>query len=136
MPTTFAARARSERRGELSLNQTAVLGLLRKFGSITPGEVALRLRIQPQGLTRTLAALDELGLVVRMPDPDDGRQSLLTITDTGIAALSAEMRPRDEWVARAVRQELTAAETDLLVVAAALLERLSEVDADIAPTEP
>jgi DNA-binding MarR family transcriptional regulator len=133
--TSFAARARAERRGVLSLNQTAVLGLLHKHGTLTPGELAHRLRTQPQALTRTLAALEEQGWLRRMPDPSDGRQSLLTITATGRHAITEEMQPRDEWVADVLRRELTDAERDVLLVAARLLERLSEVDADIARVE-
>ena len=119
----------------LSLNQTAVLGLLVKQETITPGEVAHRLRMQPQALTRTFAALEEQGWTRRLPDPSDGRQSLLTITAAGREVLADEMRPRDAWVAAAMERELTAAEIELLVVAARLLERLSEVDAAVAPAE-
>jgi DNA-binding MarR family transcriptional regulator len=133
--TGFAARARAERRGVLSLNQTAALGLLVKQETLTPGEIAHRLRMQPQALTRTFAALEEQGWARRLPDPSDGRQSLLTITTTGREVLADEMRPRDEWVATVIERELTAAERDLLVVAARLLERLAEVDASVAPAE-
>jgi DNA-binding MarR family transcriptional regulator len=91
--------------------------------------------MQPQALTRTFAALEEQGWARRLPDPSDGRQSLLTITAAGREVLADEMRPRDEWVATAIERELTAAECDLLVVAARLLERLAEVDAQVAPTE-
>lgn len=133
--TGLASRARAERRGALSLNQTAVLGLLIKQKSITPGEVAHRLRTQPQALTRTFAALEEQGWMRRLPDPADGRQSLLTITASGREMIVDEMRPRDEWLAQAMERELTEAECDLLVVAARLLERLAEVDASVAPAE-
>jgi DNA-binding MarR family transcriptional regulator len=134
--TSFAARARAERRGLLSLNQTAVLGLLHKYGTLTPGELAHRLRTPPQALTRTFAALEEHGWLRRTPDPSDGRQSLLTITTSGRRVLGDEMRPRDEWVADVLRRELTPAERDVLVVAARLLERLAEVDASIARVGP
>jgi len=93
------------------------------------------LRLQPQALTRTFAALEEQGWVKRMPDPADGRQSLLIITASGRQVLADEMRPRDEWVASVMESELTPAERDLLVVAAQLLERLSEVDSAIARVE-
>jgi DNA-binding MarR family transcriptional regulator len=121
----FAARARAERAGAISLGQTAVLRQLQKAGAITPGAVADRLLTQPQSLSRTLAALEEQGWIRRRPDPDDGRQSLLEITSAGTEVLAAEMRPREIWLAGALEQ-LTDAERDLLVIAAGLLERLSE----------
>lgn len=126
--TSLAARARTERGGVLSLNQTAVLGRLYKCGAMTPGEVALRLNMRPQALTRTFAALEEHGWARRVPDPSDGRQSLLSITDAGRDALGAEMRPRAEWLANAMASELTETERDILVLAARLLDRLAEVD--------
>ncbi len=134
--TSLAARARVERGGALSFNQTAVLGQLFKGGAMTPGELAERLRVQPQSLTRTFTALDERNLVRRMPDPGDGRQSLLSITAAGRRVLGEDMRPRDIWLARTIERELTVAEREILVVAAKLMERLSEVDASPAQVEP
>ncbi len=132
--TLLASRARAERRGALTLNQTALLGQLYKYGAMTPGEVAHRLRTLPQALTRTFAAVEERGWLRRTPDPSDGRQSLLTITPAGVLALSDEMRPRDTWLAGAL-ESLTPAERQLLVLAAGLLERLAEIDAAPAPRE-
>ena len=125
-----------ERAGVLSFNQAAVLGQLFKGGAMTPGEMADRLRMQPQSLTRTFAALDERGWVRRMPDPGDGRQALLSITAQGRRALADDMRPRDVWLAETIARELTEAERDVLVIAGRLMERLSEVDATPARVEP
>jgi DNA-binding MarR family transcriptional regulator len=133
--TGLAARARSERGGVLSLNQTAVLGRLHRCGAMTPGEIAHRLHMRPQALTRTFAALEEHGWTRRVPDPSDGRQSLLSITPAGYRALAEEMRPRDVWLAGAMAEALTPVERDLLVLAARLLERLADVDAAAARSE-
>lgn len=134
--TMLAARARVERAGELSLNQTAVLGLLLRGGAMTPGEIAERMRVRPQSLTRAFAVIEERGWVSRMSDVRDGRQSLLSITAKGHQALSAEMRPRDVWLAHVVAETLTEAERDLLVIAGRLMERLAYVDTSPAPVEP
>jgi len=133
--TMLASRTRAERLGELSLNQVAILGWLAKTGLMTPGEVAQRLRTQPQSITRTLAGLEAARLVSRTPDPDDGRQSLLTITASGRRALAAEMAPRDVWLAEAISQVLTSSERELLVLASELMERLAELDAASAVVE-
>ena len=112
--TALAARARAERGGELSLNQTAVLGRIVTQGPITPGEVADQLRMLPQSLTRTFAALEAAGYVRRMADPEDGRQSLLVVTAAGRIAINAEMVPRDRWLARAMAAVLTEDERESL----------------------
>ncbi|MGX7678896.1 MarR family winged helix-turn-helix transcriptional regulator [Jatrophihabitans sp. DSM 45814] len=131
--TSLAARARAQRRGALSLNQVAVLGWLLRAGPMTPGEVASRLRLQPQSLTRTLNKLEEADLAQRNIDPSDGRQSLLTITASGRKSLRDEMRPRNQWLATAMSETLTEAERKSLVLAAGLMQRLAEVDASLAP---
>lgn len=133
--TALAARARAERKGDLSLNQVAVLGRVATQGPITPGEVAAQLRTMPQSLTRTFAVLEEIGYVHRMPDPSDGRQSLLAITAAGRGALRAEMIPRDRWVARAMHTVLSAEERHTLVAAVELMARLVDFGGDVAWAE-
>lgn len=127
--TALAARARAERAGVLTLSQVSVLGWLARVGELTPGEVAARLRMLPQSLTRTFRSLEHNGWVTRVRDPSDGRQSLLMITESGREILAAEVRPRYEWVANSMVQTLTVTERKLLLLAAELLERLAAVDA-------
>jgi len=134
--SALAARTRAEQAGVLTLTETAVLGRLWSAGEMTPRELADRLRLRPQSLTRTLSSLEAGGQLRRTPDPADGRQSLLAITDAGVRALDAEMRPRDRWLAGVITRELSDAERDLLLVAATLMERLAQVDARAAKVEP
>jgi DNA-binding MarR family transcriptional regulator len=133
--TALAARARAERAGLLSLNQTAVLGRVVVHGPITPGEVAGQLGMLPQSLTRTFAALENAGYLRRTPDPADGRQSLLLATTEGRAAIRAEMAPRDRWLARAMAAVLSPEERDQLAHCAELMDRLAEFESDVAPAE-
>ncbi|MEV0719441.1 MarR family transcriptional regulator [Asanoa sp. NPDC050611] len=132
----YSERIRAERAGFLTLTQTAVLGQLYRHGALTPGEIADRLRAKPQTLTRVFATLQERGLITRTPDPDDRRQALVTITDQGRGMLHVEMRPRDRFAAALITQELTAAERDLLAIAADLLERLATAGAPPVRAEP
>jgi DNA-binding MarR family transcriptional regulator len=133
--TALAARARAERGGTLSLNQVAVLGRIVVHGPITPGEVAAQLRMLPQSLTRTFAALEAAGYVRRMSDPDDGRQALLIATADGRSAINAEMAPRDRWLSRAMAALLTEDERALLTRSAELMARLAEFESDVALAE-
>jgi len=127
--TRLARRLRLERPGEgESLLQLTVLALLRSRGPMTPGELAAAERIQPQSLTRTLTALEAAGLVVRRPDPRDGRRSLLTITEDGLQAIRHDVRQRDAWLAAAMAALLSPVERKLLRLAAELMERLAEAD--------
>jgi DNA-binding MarR family transcriptional regulator len=134
--TALAARARAERRGELTLTQVAVLGRIVVLGPITPREVAGQLRMVPQSLTRPLAALESAGLVRRTPDPADGRGALLHATQEGLAALRAEMAPRDRWIAEAVAAVCTPEERRTVLAAAEIMLRVAGYDDGVAPVEP
>ncbi len=123
---SLARRLRLER-NEVGLTalELSVLGHLHRRGALTPGELATAERVQPQSLTRTLAALEVAGLAYRQADPADGRRSLLAIAEPGLTALRAEMEQRDAWLAAAMAAELTATEIGLLRLAGSLLERLA-----------
>jgi len=101
--TSLGRRLRMERPdpGE-PLLQLSVLSHLNRRGPMTPGELAAAERVQPQSLTRTLASLEAAGRILRQPDPDDGRRSLLAIAEAGRLALAGDMRQRDAWLAEAM----------------------------------
>src|SRR5262249_10205758 len=56
----------------------------------------------PSTVSRQAAHLVQLHLVERRADPDDGRASLLAITDAGTALLESARRRRDERIAAIV----------------------------------
>jgi len=107
--------------------ELSVLGLLYR-GPMSAGELAWAERVQPQSLTRTLAALEERGEISRHPDPADRRRSVLSITESGKAVLLADVVQMDSWLAMAMAGELSPAETLLLTMAGELMERLAEAE--------
>jgi len=113
----------------LSLTKLSVLGQLYRRGSMSAAELAALERVQPQSLTRVLAELVEAGLVSRRADVKDGRRLLLDITGDGRTMLTRDMQQRDAWLARAMADELSVTERELLRLAAQLLERLADVEA-------
>ena len=122
-------RMRSERTGmPLNASKLTALGWLFRKGPITPTELAELERIRPQSLTRTLAALEEDGLVRRQPGSHDRRQSLVAITEQGRAALEADMRQRDIWLDAAMDRCLSPTEREMLRLAAQLMTRLAETE--------
>ncbi|WP_255952157.1 MarR family winged helix-turn-helix transcriptional regulator [Streptomyces odontomachi] len=121
-------RLRQERpAGSLTPNQLGVLSHLGRHGPSTPGEVAAAERQRPQSLTRTFAELEAEGLIVRSPDREDRRQSLLSVTPRGRGVLVEDMANRDVWLAAAL-DTLTETEREVLRLAGALMERLAGVE--------
>jgi DNA-binding MarR family transcriptional regulator len=108
------------------LGHGAVLGRLDREGPQSVSDLAAGARMRPQSMAQTVRELEERGLVVRRPDPDDGRRAFVELTDAGLAALEADRAHRDGWLAGALERELTARERALLAEAAPLLRRLAD----------
>ncbi|WP_236794046.1 MarR family winged helix-turn-helix transcriptional regulator [Amycolatopsis sp. GM8] len=120
-------RMRAERdSGGPSALELQVLSRLYRAGTQTPKSVSDGEKIQPQSLTRVLATLEREGLVARRPDPEDGRRSLLNITDGGLATLRAYSVQREEWLADAMARTLSETELELLRIAATIMSRLAD----------
>ncbi|TNC22512.1 MarR family winged helix-turn-helix transcriptional regulator [Amycolatopsis alkalitolerans] len=118
-------RAERDRSGPSAL-ELAVLSRLYRAGTQTPKALSDGEKIHPQSLTRVLAALERDGLVARRTDPEDGRRSLLNITDRGLKTLRAYSEQREEWLAAAMADVLTETERDLLRLAAKVMTRLAD----------
>ncbi len=119
-------RLASERHpdNDLSLTAMAVLGSLYRNGDLTVGELATLELVQPPSMTRTVTCLADAGLVVRRPHETDGRQVVVSLTDSGRTSVLADRRRRDAWLARRLA-DLTPSERAVLREAAPILERLS-----------
>jgi DNA-binding MarR family transcriptional regulator len=123
----LSRRLRIERAStDLSLNQLAVLGTLRRHGPLTVGELAAAERVQPPSMTRTVNCLRDLDLVRREPHPSDRRQVVIHLSDKARRVLDVDRRRRDAWLARQL-PELTADERHLLRQVAPILERLAQI---------
>ena len=109
--------------GAVSPGQHAVLVAL-LGGPRTPRQLAERERVKPPSMTRTVAGLEQLGLVTRANDPKDRRQVLLSLTEAGRASIEATRRRRTEWLARRLAG-MDAEDGRILARAAELLQELA-----------
>ncbi|MFJ1616530.1 MULTISPECIES: MarR family winged helix-turn-helix transcriptional regulator [unclassified Streptomyces] len=108
----------------LTPTQRSVLARLDREGPATTAALARAEYVRPQSMRLTLGALESQGLVGRAPDPADGRKSVMSITDAGLAALTAVRAAKHNWLAEAVAAELDADERLTVARAAELLDRL------------
>jgi len=112
--------------GELTLPETSALIRLDRGGPATATALAKLEQISPQSMGATLGALEARGLVERHPDPDDGRQAQISVTESGSQILRNRRNARTEQLARALSMGFTRSELKQLMVAAPLIERLAQ----------
>jgi DNA-binding MarR family transcriptional regulator len=125
----LARRMRAERPPDgLPNGRLGVLAHLYRGGPCTPSTLAAALHVQPQSLTRTLAALREEGFVTRRRDETDGRQYLIELTQRGFEAMARNVDHRDAWLRERMATELNDTEREVLRLAAGLLDRLADAD--------
>jgi DNA-binding MarR family transcriptional regulator len=77
-------------------------------------------------MAQTLGDLEAEGLITRSADPNDGRRTLIDLSAAGRRELAADRLHREGWLARAIADELSDAEQEVLARAVELLQRLSE----------
>ncbi len=78
----LSRRIRVERSGDdLTFNQLSVLGTLSRYGALPVGELAAHENVKPPSMTRTVACLEDIGLVTRRASPTDGRQVVVDLTE-------------------------------------------------------
>jgi DNA-binding MarR family transcriptional regulator len=71
-----------------------VLAALRRAGAphqLSPGQLIQETMVTSGTMTNRLDRLEELQLITREQDPDDGRGSLVTLTKSGVRAVDAAL---------------------------------------------
>ncbi|CMR00154.1 MarR family transcriptional regulator [Mycobacterium tuberculosis] len=104
----------------VSLSQLSALTTLANEGAMTPGALAIRERVRPPSMTRVIASLADMGFVDRPPHPIDGRQVLVSVSESGAELVKAARRARQEWLAERLAT-LNRSERDILRSAADLM---------------
>ncbi|HXP91734.1 MAG TPA: MarR family transcriptional regulator [Fibrobacteria bacterium] len=110
--------------GDLSWSQMSVLGRLERDGPTTVTVLAKAEGVRPQSMGATVSVMQEAGLVVGEPDPSDGRQTVLSLTDSCRELVRANRAARVDWLFRAIRSNLSAREQETLAKGVELLRRL------------
>jgi DNA-binding MarR family transcriptional regulator len=66
---------------DLNVTSYTLLGTLSEFGPRRAADLAELFALDKGSVSRVIHQLLELGLVERTPDPDDGRASIISVTD-------------------------------------------------------
>ena len=110
--------------GDLTPSQVAVLVHLDRDGPATITTLARAEGVRPQSMGATVAVLQAANLVEGRPDPKDGRQIILNLTDACRERVAAGRAAREDWLHRTISAELTPAERDQLATGLTLLDRI------------
>jgi DNA-binding MarR family transcriptional regulator len=112
--------------GDMTLSQVSVLGRLNRDGPATVTNLARAAGVRPQSMGATVSALEMAGLVSSAPDPNDGRQTIWSLTPACRERIRAGRAAREDWLFHAIQGKLSAAEQEQLANGLALLKRLTE----------
>jgi DNA-binding MarR family transcriptional regulator len=119
------SRLRALPAGDLTPAQSSVLLRLNRDGASSTTVLAIAEGVRPQSMTATLQGLDELGLITRSPDPEDGRRQIIALSRAGKARASADREGRHAWLARSMDERFTAKELRTINEALTLLDELT-----------
>ncbi len=112
--------------GDLTTSQIAVLRRLDSDGPATVTSLARAEGMRPQSMGANVAVLEEAGLISGMPDPGDGRQTILSLTAACKEKVKAHRVACDDWLSGAIQKSLSSEEQQELGKAVELLKRLVE----------
>lgn len=112
--------------GDLTPSQISVLHRLEKDGPSTTSNLARLESMRPQSMGTVIAALEGAGLVSGAPDPADGRQTILSLTDSCRERMRISRAARQDWLVRTIEVRLSAEEQARLQAAIELIGRLAD----------
>jgi DNA-binding MarR family transcriptional regulator len=145
-----AALSHAERASALAVELRAVLGKLKRKlrqqgerSDLTPSQISVLLRLEkdgpaavsslaraegmrPQSMSAIITALLEAGLVDGSPDPNDGRQTLMSLSRRCEKLLKEGRTARQDWLTKTILKKLSSHEQEKLAAVMCLLTRLAE----------
>ncbi|MGZ3365418.1 MAG: MarR family transcriptional regulator [Caulobacteraceae bacterium] len=116
----------------VNLSTLALLTTLHRRGPMSAVQLAREERLQPQSLTRLLAAMTREGLIARETDPADRRAHVIQITREGRSVVARDLAARRAWLDQAMDMALTPEEREQLTQAAALMLKVAGQEPEAA----
>ena len=112
--------------GGLSHSLLSALVSVAKHGPLRLADLAQAELISAPSITRLVAELEANALVLRTPDPADGRASLIQVTDAGLEAVRVARQVRQHIVAE-LFQRISSDEIATIEAALPALERMIDL---------
>ena len=112
--------------GDYTWSQTSVIIRLERDGPATVSALARAEGVRQQSMGATISTLEAAGLVKGSPDPADGRQTILSLTDACLEMIQANRAAKEDWLFRVIQTKLSRAEQEQLATALELLKRIAD----------
>lgn len=114
-------------RSGITWSQVSVLVRLERDGPATVTNLARAEGVRPQSMGAIVGDLEANGFVNGAPDPKDGRQTILSLTDSSRELIKAGRAAHEGWLLHAIQAHYKPDELDDLTHAIDLLKRLVEL---------
>jgi DNA-binding MarR family transcriptional regulator len=111
---------------DLRPSQVSVLLRLEKDGPAAVSSLARAEGMRPQSMSAIITSLLEAELVSGSPDPNDGRQTLMSLSRKCQKLLKEGRAAKQDWLTTTIQKKLSSQEQEKLAVAVDLLARLVE----------
>ncbi|MGV8996991.1 MAG: MarR family winged helix-turn-helix transcriptional regulator [Parvibaculaceae bacterium] len=113
--------------GDITPSQKAVLLRLDADGPATVTTLAKGLGVRPQSMGATVSTLETAGYVSAAADPNDGRQTIWSLTPACREKILAGRAARQDWLYQTIRSKFDAGDQPDLAAGIALLKRLVDI---------
>lgn len=111
---------------DLTPSQVSVLYRLEKEGPATSSSLARAEGMRPQSMSEIIAPLQESGLISGSPDPNDGRQTIMSLTPKCVKWIQEGRAASHDWLTAMISQKLSVQDQQKLLDALGPLRQLLE----------
>jgi DNA-binding MarR family transcriptional regulator len=111
---------------DLTPSQVSVILRLEKDGPITVSSLARAEGMRPQSMSAIVTSLLDAGLVNGSPDPNDARQTLMSLSRKCQKAIKERRAAKEDWLTATIEKKLTVQDQEKLATVLELLARLVE----------
>jgi DNA-binding MarR family transcriptional regulator len=113
-------------KSDLRPSHASVLLRIEKDGPAGVSSLARAEGMRPQSMSAIVTSLLEAGLVTGFPDPNDGRQTLMSLSRKCQKLLKDGRAAKQDWLTTTIQKKLSSREQEKLAAAVSLLARLIE----------
>jgi DNA-binding MarR family transcriptional regulator len=95
---------------------------------LSPSALAELVKVKNQSMSQVLNRLDEMKLINRKASKEDKRKVTISLTAAGRKAVEKTRYERDEWLSKAIANNLSDKEKKILAEAVSILHKLADVE--------